>query len=162
MGLRFTPLAVSDLEEIGDYIARDNPDRAHSFIAEMRSQCEKIARNPLGYRARPELAEGLRSCAFRHYVILFQVEGADDAFLAGAQRQGDEAPAVEQVGHAARQGGLGHAARTFDQHAAQGRVDGGQTQRQFELVGGHHGGQREMGLHGVTSDQRLKESVGIG
>lgn len=77
MGLRFTPLAVSDLEEIGDYIARDNPDRAHSFIAEMRSQCEKIARNPLGYRARPELAEGLRSCAFRHYVILFQVEGAD-------------------------------------------------------------------------------------
>lgn len=53
-----------------------------------------------------------------------QVEGADDAFLAGAQRQGDEAPAVEQVGHAARQSGLGHAARAFDQHAAQGRIDG--------------------------------------
>lgn len=39
---------------------------------------------------------------------------------------------------------------------------GGQAQCQLELVGGHHGGQREMGLHGVTSDQRLKESVGIG
>jgi toxin ParE1/3/4 len=77
MGLRFTPLAVSDLEEIGDYIAQDNPARAHSFVMELRRQCEKIHRNPLGYRARPELAEGLRSCAFRHYVILFRPEGAN-------------------------------------------------------------------------------------
>lgn len=75
MGLRFTPLAVSDLEEIGDYIARDNPVRAESFVEELRKQCDKIAHNPLGYRARPEIAEGIRACAFRHYVILFRVDG---------------------------------------------------------------------------------------
>ena len=75
MGVRFTPLAVSDLEEIGDYIARDNPARAESFVIELRKQCEKIARNPLGYRARNEIAEGLRSCAFRHYLILFRMQG---------------------------------------------------------------------------------------
>ncbi len=77
MGLRLTPLAVSDLEEIGDYIAQDNPARARSFVLELRKQCEKIERNPQGYRARPELAEGVRSCAFRHYVILYRIEGAD-------------------------------------------------------------------------------------
>ncbi len=75
MGLRFTSMAVSDLEEIGDYIARDNPARAESFVVELRKQCEKIARNPLGYRARPEIAEGIRTCAFRHYLILFRTEG---------------------------------------------------------------------------------------
>ncbi len=75
MGLRLTPLAVSDLEGIGDYIARDNPARAESFVLELREQCEKIARNPLGYRARPDIAEGVRTCAFRHYVILFRAQG---------------------------------------------------------------------------------------
>ena len=32
----FSVLAESDLEEIGDYIARDNPERAVSFIQEIR------------------------------------------------------------------------------------------------------------------------------
>lgn len=75
MGVRFTPLAGADLEEIGDYIARANPARARSFVLELRKQCEKISRNPLGYRARPELAEGLHSCVFRHYVILYRTDG---------------------------------------------------------------------------------------
>ena len=46
MRLLITPLAAHDLEEIGDYIARDNPIRAASFIAELRAQCEKICLNP--------------------------------------------------------------------------------------------------------------------
>jgi plasmid stabilization system protein ParE len=28
----FSPLAASDLEEIGDYIAQDNPGRLHLFV----------------------------------------------------------------------------------------------------------------------------------
>lgn len=32
MRLLLTPLAGQDLEEIGDYIAQDNPTRAHSFV----------------------------------------------------------------------------------------------------------------------------------
>jgi plasmid stabilization system protein ParE len=36
MTLVFSPKAAEDLEEIGDYIARDNPQRAVSFIEEYR------------------------------------------------------------------------------------------------------------------------------
>ena len=71
MQLLITPLAGFDLEEIGDYIAQDNPARAGSFVAELRAQCEKICRNPAGYRRRPELSDGLRSCAHGNYVIFF-------------------------------------------------------------------------------------------
>lgn len=72
MPLFITPLAAQDLEEIGDYIAQDNPIRAGSFVTELLAQCQKIALNPVGYRARPELSDGLRSCAHGNYVIFFE------------------------------------------------------------------------------------------
>lgn len=71
MRVTVSPLAEQDLETIGDYIAEDNPGRAVSFIVELRAQCEKIAKAPQAYLARPELAEGLRSCAHGNYVIFF-------------------------------------------------------------------------------------------
>jgi toxin ParE1/3/4 len=37
--LVFSPRAEADLEEIGDYIARDNPARAISFLDELRAHC---------------------------------------------------------------------------------------------------------------------------
>jgi toxin ParE1/3/4 len=72
MGVLLTPLAETDLEEIGDYIALDNPTRALTFIQEIRLQCQKIGRSPLAYRARPELGEGIRSSPFGNYVILYR------------------------------------------------------------------------------------------
>ena len=72
MQLLFTPMAAFDLEEIGDYIAKDNPVRAGSFVAELRAQCEKICLNPVGYQRRPELSDDLRSCAHGSYVIFFE------------------------------------------------------------------------------------------
>lgn len=74
MRLLFLPAALADLEGIGDYIARDNPRRAASFVAELRRQCAKIAGNPAGYRLRPELGECIRSCAYGNYVIFFTVQ----------------------------------------------------------------------------------------
>ena len=38
MRLVITPLAEQDIESIGDYIARDNPRRALSFIRELRTR----------------------------------------------------------------------------------------------------------------------------
>ena len=72
MQLLITPLAARDLEEIADYIALDNPNRAGSFVAELRAHCQKICLNPLGYRLRPELSDNLRSCAHGKYVIFFE------------------------------------------------------------------------------------------
>ena len=68
----FSPLATQDLEAIGDYIAHDNPHRAITFIAELRSQCDRIAASPKACRSRPELGENIRSSAYGNYVIFFQ------------------------------------------------------------------------------------------
>lgn len=69
--LVITRLAENDLEEIGDYIALDNPRRALSFVAELRSQCNKIGLSPQTYRLRTELGIQMHSCAYGNYVIFF-------------------------------------------------------------------------------------------
>ena len=63
--------AEIDLEEIGDYIAEDNPVRAVSFVREMREHFQQIAKAPLAYTQRPELGDGVRSCTHGNYLILF-------------------------------------------------------------------------------------------
>jgi len=72
MRLELSPLAVTDLEAIGDYIALDSPGNALRFTQGLRDQCQKIVRAPLAYVARPELGDGLRSCAHGRYVIFFR------------------------------------------------------------------------------------------
>ena len=72
MRLELSPLAASDLEAIGDYIAQDSPLNAVRFIEELRVQCQRIVLSPQGYRARPELGDNLRSCAYGNYIIFFR------------------------------------------------------------------------------------------
>ena len=62
--------AEIDLEEIGDYIAADNPVRALSFVRELRDHFQRIAKAPLAYAQRPELGDGVRSCTHGNYLIL--------------------------------------------------------------------------------------------
>ncbi|MBM4228906.1 MAG: type II toxin-antitoxin system RelE/ParE family toxin [Gammaproteobacteria bacterium] len=69
MRLIFTALAEHDLEAIGDYIAKDNPPRALSFLTELRQHCTRILDNPTGYRIRPEFGKTIRSCAHGNYVV---------------------------------------------------------------------------------------------
>ena len=71
MRLVFSPLAERDLEAIGDYIAEDNPARAMTFVAELRTQCATILKGPQAYRLRPELGKGIRSCAHGNYIAFF-------------------------------------------------------------------------------------------
>ena len=69
----FSPLAELDLEEIGDYIARDNPERAIFFIQEIRRHCLKITTCPEGARLRPELGEGVRMVPCGRYLIFYTI-----------------------------------------------------------------------------------------
>lgn len=41
--------ARSDLQEIGDYIAADNPRRAVTFVLELRRSCLDLSEHPLRY-----------------------------------------------------------------------------------------------------------------
>lgn len=71
---RYTLLrrAQSDLLGIRDYILRDNPARAVTFVDELLDRCQLLADNPLMGRARPELKPGLRSFPHGDYVIFYR------------------------------------------------------------------------------------------
>jgi len=70
----FKPVVASDLLEIASFIADDNPERARTFVAELLDKCSIIARRPKAGRLRPEIGEGVRSRAYRGYVILYRIE----------------------------------------------------------------------------------------
>lgn len=69
-----SPLAELDLEEIGDYIAHDNPGCAVSFIREVREQYAKITDNPTGAPLRPEPGAGIRMVSFGRYLIFYTTD----------------------------------------------------------------------------------------
>jgi toxin ParE1/3/4 len=71
--LSISPRAALDLEAIGDYIALDNPERAVSFIRELRQQCRRVARLPASFPARDDLAVGIRMSTHGKYLILFRI-----------------------------------------------------------------------------------------
>ncbi len=76
MHLVFSPDAAADLEEIGDFIARDNPVRAVSFVQELRDHCMRFRRQPGLGTLRPDLAEGLRMVPHGRYLIFYrELEG---------------------------------------------------------------------------------------
>jgi toxin ParE1/3/4 len=70
--LVLSPRAQLDLEEIGDYIARDNPVRAISFLDELKSHCERISAMPGAYPPRDDLGAGIRMAVHGRYLILFR------------------------------------------------------------------------------------------
>lgn len=49
MRCELSPQVVADLREIGDYIARDNPQRAASFAGELLAHSQRIAERPEAY-----------------------------------------------------------------------------------------------------------------
>jgi len=72
--LAFSRKAAEDLEEIGDYIARDNPRRAVSFVDEIEAQCRKVADNPYGFPERQEIAPGVRMAVYGKYLIFYRIQ----------------------------------------------------------------------------------------
>jgi plasmid stabilization system protein ParE len=70
--VRVTAAAESDLERIGDFIARDNPERALSFIVELRDKCFDLAANPLAFASVPRYERfGIRRRIHGNYLIFY-------------------------------------------------------------------------------------------
>ena len=74
------PAAKTDLIEIGDFIAADNPPRALSFVAEIEARMLKILDMPGASLSRKDLHPGLRSVRHGRYAIYF-VEVADEVLI---------------------------------------------------------------------------------
>lgn len=69
---RVSDLARSDLNEIWDYIAHDNPEVADRFIGSLVSRFPKLAAMPELGRSREELARNLRSFPVGRYIIFYR------------------------------------------------------------------------------------------
>lgn len=80
--LRFTQAAERDLEEIADYIARDNPKRALSFVRELREACGILATAPYAFAPPPRYrAQGVRMRVHKSYLIFYVVSAETVDFI---------------------------------------------------------------------------------
>jgi toxin ParE1/3/4 len=74
MRFRFSRRAEIDITEIGDFIARDNPARAVSFVRELRARCRQLTDFPEAAPVRPALGKGVRMSVFGPYLIFYVVQ----------------------------------------------------------------------------------------
>lgn len=79
--LAFSPDAEADLEEIGDFIAEDNPDAAISFVQRLRSRCYDLLAYPAVGRKRDEVRTGYRSITEGEYVIFYRMADMDEVVI---------------------------------------------------------------------------------
>ncbi len=89
MTLRWTAPALRDLEEIGDYIARDNKGAAARIVMAVLDRAEFLTAQPL--LGRPGRVSGTRELviAGTPYIVAYRVQGDETQILAvlhGARR----------------------------------------------------------------------------
>jgi toxin ParE1/3/4 len=75
MIVRFTSEAEHDLERIADYIAKDNPSRALSFVLELSDKCLSLAET---HQVFPLVSRYEQYCIRRrvhgNYLIFYRVD----------------------------------------------------------------------------------------
>ncbi len=74
MILTFTAKAQSDLRSIVITIAKDNPARSTSFVAELEQRCSALTRSPLAYAIVPRYRDkAIRRIVHDNYLIFYLV-----------------------------------------------------------------------------------------
>jgi plasmid stabilization system protein ParE len=75
VNVRFADEAEADLEGIGDRIAEDDPERAVSFVRELRERCLGLGRFPKRFPLVPRYEHHrVRHCVHGNYLIFHRVE----------------------------------------------------------------------------------------
>lgn len=70
----FTDAVEADIENIADYISRDNPRRAVTFVRELVDRCERLSQSPHAFPLVPRYAHaGVRRRPYRGYLIFYTV-----------------------------------------------------------------------------------------
>jgi len=69
-----TETAMADLVAIGRHIATDNPQRAKTFVAELKSRCHELGTMPKAFAlvARHEHS-GVRRRPYKNYLIFYRI-----------------------------------------------------------------------------------------
>jgi plasmid stabilization system protein ParE len=75
--------AISDLDLIGDYIARQSPDYAPVYVQRVVDAVGRLEAFPLSGRVVPELSDGaIREIVFQNYRIVYEVN-SDNVIILG-------------------------------------------------------------------------------
>ena len=69
----FSPEALADLEDVADFIARENPRRAQTFVEELERKARALVRVPKAYPPHPSLGPDPRLAVHRKYNIYFRI-----------------------------------------------------------------------------------------
>jgi plasmid stabilization system protein ParE len=91
--VRITPEAEADLRSIGDYIARDSPERARRFIAKLKGVIATLTNFPERHAKAPEAELAgveLRQMTHGLYRVLYTVE--EDSVTIHGVRHGARRP----------------------------------------------------------------------
>jgi plasmid stabilization system protein ParE len=74
MRVHISKTAERELDEIGVYIAQDNPERAAAFVIEIVDQCYALAKHSRRYPVAIDVKGlQLRRCPFRGYLIFYAI-----------------------------------------------------------------------------------------
>ena len=74
MDVYFSPLAVSDLEEIRDYVAERNVDAAEQLLDAIEEACNHFGHHPQIGRSRDDLIPGIRVFPVKkNYAVFYRV-----------------------------------------------------------------------------------------
>ena len=76
MALKWTTTALHNLGNVADYIAKNNPERAKTFIQELREKTNLLAEFPSVGRAGR--VNGTRELiAHKNYIVAYRLKGED-------------------------------------------------------------------------------------
>ncbi len=80
MVIKWTKTALASVDEIADFIAKDNPTRATSFLLELQSAVTKLQSHPgMGRAGR---VPGTRELVLhKNYIAIYRVRGDDVEIL---------------------------------------------------------------------------------
>lgn len=68
-----SPRTIANLSQIGQYIARDDPARAASFVDELLATCTDLSVFPRAYPADPRFGPVARRRVHGNYHIIYDV-----------------------------------------------------------------------------------------
>ena len=75
MKVVFTGEVFRDLEDIGEYIALDNPRRSRTFVGELAAKARDIGRTPYGFEAIGRYRDaGIRRRPHGAYLIFYRIK----------------------------------------------------------------------------------------
>jgi plasmid stabilization system protein ParE len=73
MKIIWSPLAITRINEIVDYIAEDSPEAARKWVDEIFNKIERIEKFPLSGRLLPEIdRKDIREILFGNYRIIYR------------------------------------------------------------------------------------------